>query len=79
MQQWCGDTNLADFHADEADGAASAQGLKEATRRVGALLAALHSCAGQLPADLVGRLPHQPAGSRELAEVHARQLDCPGP
>ena len=79
VQQWCGDTNLADFHADDAGGAASAQGLKEATRRVGALLAALHSCAGQLPADLVGRLPHQPAGSRELAEVHARQLDVLAP
>ena len=79
VQQWCGDTNLADFHADEADGAASAQGLKEATRRVGTLLAELHSCAGQLPADLVGRLPHQPAGSRELAEVHARQLDVLAP
>ena len=79
VQQWCGDTNLADFHADEADGAASAQGLKEATRRVGALLAELHSCAGQLPADLIDRLPHQPAGSRELAEVHARQLDVLAP
>ena len=79
VQQWCGDTNLADFYADDADGAASAQRLKEATRRVGALLAALHSCAGQLPADLVGRLPHQPAGSRELAEVHARQLDVLAP
>ena len=79
VQQWCGDTNLADFHADDAGGAASAQGLKEATRRVEALLAALHSCAGQLPADLVGRLPHQPAGSRELAEVHARQLDVLAP
>jgi len=79
VQQWCGDTNLADFYADEADGAASAQRLKEATRRVGALLAALHSCAEQLPADLVGRLPHQPAGSRELAEVHARQLDVLAP
>ena len=79
VQQWCGDTNLADFHADDAGGAASAQGLKEATRRVGALLAALHSCAEQLPADLVGRLPHQPAGSRELAEVHARQLDVLAP
>lgn len=79
VQQWCGDTNLADFYADDAGGAASAQGLKEATRRVGALLAALHSCAGQLPADLVGRLPHQPAGSRELAEVHARQLDVLAP
>ena len=79
MQQWCGDTNLADFYAGDADGAASAQRLKEATRRVGALLAALHSCAEQLPADLVGRLPHQPAGSRELAEVHARQLDVLAP
>ncbi|QLF53202.1 aminoglycoside phosphotransferase family protein [Actinomyces sp. oral taxon 169] len=79
VQQWCGDTNLADFYADDADGAASAQRLKEATRRVGALLAALHSCAEQLPADLVGRLPHQPAGSRELAEVHARQLDVLAP
>ena len=79
VQQWCGDTNLADFHADDADGAASAQGLKEATRRVGALLAELHSCAGQLPADLIDRLPHQPAGSRELAEVHARLLDVLAP
>ena len=79
VQQWCGDTNLADVYADDADRAASAQGLKEATRRVGALLAALHSCAGQLPADLIDRLPHQPAGSRELAEVHARQLDVLAP
>ena len=79
VQQWCGDTNLADFHADDAGGAASAQGLKEATRRVGALLAELHSCAGQLPADLIDRLPHQPAGSRELAEVHARLLDVLAP
>ena len=79
MQQWCGDTNLADVYADDADRAASAQGLKEATRRVGALLAELHSCAGQLPADLIDRLPHQPAGSRELAEVHARQLDVLAP
>ena len=79
VQQWCGDTNLADFYADEADGAASAQGLKEATRRVGALLAALHSCAEQLPADLVGRLPHQSARPRELTEVHARQLDVLAP
>ena len=79
VQQWCGDTNLADVYADDADRAASAQGLKEATRRVGALLAELHSCAGQLPADLIDRLPHQPAGSRELAEVHARQLDVLAP
>ena len=79
VQQWCGDTNLADVYADDSDRAASAQGLKEGTRRVGALLAELHSCAGQLPADLVGRLPHQPAGSRELAEVHARQLDVLAP
>ena len=79
VQQWCGDTNLADVYADNVDGPATAQGLKEATRRVGALLAELHSCAGQLPADLVGRLSHQPAGSRELAEVHARQLDVLAP
>ena len=79
VQQWCGDTNLADVYADDADRAASAQGLKEASRRVGALLAELHSCAGQLPADLIDRLPHQPAGSRELAEVHARQLDVLAP
>ena len=79
VQQWCGDTNLADVYADDADRAASAEGLKEATRRVGALLAELHSCAGQLPADLIDRLPHQPAGSRELAEVHARQLDVLAP
>lgn len=79
VQQWCGDTNLADVYADDADRAASAQGLKEATRRVGALLADLHSCAGQLPADLIDRLPHQPAGSRQLAEVHARLLDVLAP
>ncbi len=79
VQQWCGDTNLADVYADDSDRAASAQGLKEGTRRVGALLAELHSCAGQLPADLIDRLPHQPAGSRELAEVHARQLDVLAP
>ena len=79
VQQWCGDTNLADFYADDADREASARGLKEATRRVGTLLAELHSCAGQLPAGLVDRLPHQPAGSRELAEVHARQLDVLAP
>ena len=78
VQQWCGDTNLADVYAD-ADREASARGLKEATRRVGTLLAELHSCAGQLPADLIDRLPHQPAGSRELAEVHARQLDVLAP
>ena len=79
VQQWCGDTNLADVYADNVDGPATAQGLKEGTRRVGALLAELHSCAGQLPADLIDRLPHQPAGSRELAEVHARQLDVLAP
>ena len=79
VQQWCGDTNLADVYADDADRAASAQGLKEASRRVGALLAELHSCVGQLPAGLIDRLPHQPAGSRELAEVHARQLDVLAP
>ena len=79
VQQWCGDTNLADVYADDSDRAASAQGLKEGTRRVGALLAELHSCAGQLPADLIDRLPHQPAGSRELAEVHARLLDVLAP
>ena len=54
VQQWCGDTNLADVYADDADRAASAQGLKEATRRVGALLAELHSCVGQLPSRLPG-------------------------
>ena len=79
VQQWCGDTNLADFYADNADRAASAQGLKEATRRVGALLAELHSCVGQLPAGLIDRLPHQPPGFRDLAEVHARQLDVLAP
>ena len=79
VQQWCGDTNLADFYAKDADGVASAQGPVEATRRVGTLLAELHSCAGQLPADLIDRLPHQPPGSRELAEVHARQLDVLAP
>jgi len=79
VQQWCGDTNLADVYADDADRAASAQGLKEATRRVGALLAELHSCVGQLPAGLIDRLPHQPAGFRDLAEVHARQLDVLAP
>ena len=79
VQQWCGDTNLADVYADDADRAASAQGLKEASRRVGALLAELHSCVGQLPAGLIDRLPHQPAGFRDLAEVHARQLDVLAP
>ena len=79
VQQWCGDTNLADFYADDADGTVTAQGPVEATRRVGALLAELHSCAGQLPPDIVGRLPHQPPTSRELAEVHARQLDVLAP
>ena len=79
VQQWCGDTNLADFYADNADGVASAQGPVEATRRVGTLLAELHSCTGQLPADLVDLLPHQPPCPRELAEVHARQLDVMAP
>ena len=79
VQQWCGDTNLADVYADDADRAASAQGLKEASRRVGALLAELHSCVGQLPAGLIDRLPHQPPGFRDLAEVHARQLDVLAP
>ena len=79
VQQWCGDMNLADVYADDADRAASAQGLKEATRRVGALLAELHSCVGQLPAGLIDRLPHQPPGFRDLAEVHARQLDVLAP
>ena len=79
VQQWCGDTNLADVYADDADRAASAQGLKEASRRVGALLAELHSCVGQLSAGLIDRLPHQPAGFRDLAEVHARQLDVLAP
>ncbi len=79
VQQWCGDTNLADFYADDADGTVAAQGPVEATRRVGALLAELHSCADQLPPDIVGRLPHQPPTSRELAEVHARQLDVLAP
>ena len=79
VQQWCGDTNLADFYADNADGPATAQGIKEASRRVGALLAELHSCVGQLPAGLIDRLPHQPPGFRDLAEVHARQLDVLAP
>ena len=79
VQQWCGDTNLADFYADNADGPATAQSLKEASRRVGALLAELHSCVGQLPAGLIDRLPHQPPGFRDLAEVHARQLDVLAP
>ena len=79
VQQWCGDTNLADFYADNADGPATAQSLKEASRRVGALLAELHSCVGQLPAGLIDRLPHQPPGFRNLAEVHARQLDVLAP
>ena len=79
VQQWCGDTNLADFYADNADGPATAQGPKEASRRVGALLAELHSCVGQLPAGLIDRLPHQPPGFRDLAEVHARQLDVLAP
>ena len=79
VQQWCGDTNLADFYADNTDDPATAQGLVEATGSVGALLAELHSCAGQLPADLVDRLPHQPPCSRELVEVHARQLDVLAP
>ena len=79
VQQWCGDTNLADFYADNADGPATAQSLKEASRRVGALLAELHSCVGQLPAGLIDRLPHQPPSFRDLAEVHARQLDVLAP
>ena len=79
VQQWCGDTNLAEVQADDADRAASDQGLKEASRRVGALLAELHSCVGQLPAGLIDRLPHQPPSFRDLAEVHARQLDVLAP
>ena len=79
VQQWCGDTNLADFYADNADGPATAQSLKEASRRVGALLAELHSCVGQLSAGLIDRLPHQPPGFRDLAEVHTRQLDVLAP
>ena len=57
VQQWCGDTNLADFYADNADGPATAQSLKEASRRVGALLAELHSCVGQLSACLLYTSP----------------------
>ena len=79
IQQWCGDRNLADFYADNADDPATALGLVEATSRVGALLAELHSCAGQLPTDLVDRLPQQHPTARELAEVHARQLDVLAP
>ena len=79
VQQWCGDTNLADFYSGNVDGPATTQSPVEATRRVGALLAELHSCAGQLPPELVDRLPHQHPNARELAEVHARQLDVLAP
>ena len=79
IQQWCGDTNLADLYADNADGPATAQGPTEATSRVGTLMAELHSCAGLLPPELVDRLPHQHPTARELAEVHARQLDVLAP
>ncbi|TFH53481.1 aminoglycoside phosphotransferase family protein [Actinomyces viscosus] len=74
LQQWCGDTNLAEIPGEAADDATL-----EATRRVGALLAELHSCTGLLEPELVDRLPRQHPDPRDLAEVHARQLDVLAP
>lgn len=81
LQQWCGDTNLAELHEGRtADHAAEPtvadKAALEATRRVGALLAELHSCTGLLEPGLVDRLQHQHPDPRDLAEVHARQLDA---
>ena len=83
IQQWCGDTNLAElFDARTAEHTTSevvSETAAGATRRVGALLAELHSCAEALNPDLVNRLPHRHPDPRDLAEVHARQLDALDP
>ena len=81
IQQWCGDTNLAElFDACTAEHTTS-EVVSEAgaTRRVGALLAELHSCVEALKPELVDRLPHRLPDPRDLAEVHARQLDALDP
>ena len=83
LQQWCGDTNLAELSddrtAEHATSEAVTESAADATRRVGALLAELHSCVEALRPDLVDRLPHQHPDPRDLAEVHARQLDVLDP
>lgn len=83
LQQWCGDTNLAELSDDRTAEHATPEVVTEstadATRRVGALLAELHSCGEALKPDLVERLPHQHPDPRDLAEVHARQLDVLAP
>ena len=83
LQQWCGDTNLAELSddrtAEHATSEVETESTADATRRVGALLAELHSCMEALRPDLVNRLPHQHPGPRDLAEVHARQLDALDP
>ncbi|EJN83626.1 phosphotransferase [Actinomyces naeslundii] len=83
IQQWCGDTNLAElFDARTAEHTTSevvSETAAGATRRVGALLAELHSCVEALKPELVDRLPHRHPDPRDLAEVHARQLDALDP
>ena len=83
LQQWCGDTNVAELSeesaAEHAISEVATESAADATRRVGALLAELHSCAKALKPDLVNRLPHQHPDPRDLAEVHARQFDVLDP
>ena len=78
IQQWCGDTNLAELFDTCTAEHTTSEVVSEAgaTRRVGALLAELHSCAEALKPELVDRLPHRLPDPRDLAEVHARQLDA---
>ena len=83
LQQRCGDTNVAELFeesaAEHAISEVATESAADATRRVGALLAELHSCAKALKPDLVNRLPHRHPDSRDLAEVHARQFDVLDP
>ena len=83
LQQWCGDTNVAELSeesaAEHAISEVATESAADATRRVGALLAELHSCAEALKPDLVNRLPHRHPDPRDLAEVHARQFDVLDP
>ena len=83
LQQWCGDTNVAELSeesaAEHAISEVATESAADATRRVGALLAELHSCAEALKPDLVNRLPHRHPDPQDLAEVHARQLDVLDP
>ena len=83
IQQWCGDTNLTELFEDRTAEQTTSEVVSEpaigATRRVGALLAELHSCMDALKPELVDRLPHRHPDARDLAEVHARQLDALDP